>query len=149
MNKLMAVLLSTCTLLLLAGCPKHGPNGNPPDGKVCGGLLGKLCPDGQYCRYAADANCGIADATGICQPKPETCTVEYIPICGCDGKTYGTPCMAAQAGVSVKHDGPCTKMCGGIANIQCPDGLNCVDDPDDDCNPTQGGADCSGICVKP
>ena len=39
-------------------------------------------------------------------------------------------------------------MCGGIAGFLCPDGMKCIDDPSDDCDPTQGGADCPGICVK-
>lgn len=38
-------------------------------------------------------------------------------------------------------------MCGGFAGIACPAGLVCVDDPRDSCDPTQGGADCSGVCV--
>jgi len=38
-------------------------------------------------------------------------------------------------------------FCGGIAAFLCPDGLTCVDDPTDDCDPTMGGADCGGICV--
>ncbi|MCE3256784.1 MAG: hypothetical protein K0Q64_867 [Nitrobacter vulgaris] len=40
------------------------------------------------------------------------------------------------------------KMCGGIANIPCPKGENCEDDPSDTCDPTKGGADCPGICVS-
>lgn len=40
------------------------------------------------------------------------------------------------------------QMCGGIAGFPCPAGKTCVDDPSDNCDPTQGGADCSGICVK-
>jgi hypothetical protein len=40
-------------------------------------------------------------------------------------------------------------FCGGIANFPCPGGLTCVDDPDDDCDPLKGGADCGGICVGP
>lgn len=36
--------------------------------------------------------------------------------------------------------------CGGFAGLECPDGLVCVDDPDDDCDPKHGGADCGGIC---
>jgi hypothetical protein len=40
------------------------------------------------------------------------------------------------------------QMCGGIAGFQCPAGKTCVDDPGDDCDPTRGGADCSGICVS-
>ncbi|HKX53529.1 MAG TPA: Kazal-type serine protease inhibitor domain protein [Nitrosospira sp.] len=40
------------------------------------------------------------------------------------------------------------QMCGGIAGFPCPEGKKCVDDPSDNCDPTRGGADCSGICVK-
>ncbi len=40
------------------------------------------------------------------------------------------------------------QMCGGIAAFPCPEGMKCVDDPTDDCDPTKGGADCAGICVK-
>lgn len=39
------------------------------------------------------------------------------------------------------------KMCGGIAGIQCDEGQDCVDDPNDSCDPMNGGADCSGICI--
>jgi hypothetical protein len=40
------------------------------------------------------------------------------------------------------------QMCGGIAGFPCPAGKTCVDDPSDNCDPTRGGADCSGICVS-
>ncbi|KAF2463130.1 uncharacterized protein BDR25DRAFT_246289, partial [Lindgomyces ingoldianus] len=39
--------------------------------------------------------------------------------------------------------------CGGFAGLPCPDGLKCVDDPRDDCDPKHGGADCIGVCVGP
>jgi hypothetical protein len=38
------------------------------------------------------------------------------------------------------------KRCGGFAGIPCPNGLICIDDPRDDCDPKTGGADCIGIC---
>ena len=38
-------------------------------------------------------------------------------------------------------------MCGGLAAIPCPEGFACVDDPNDDCDPATGGADCSGVCL--
>jgi hypothetical protein len=57
----------------------------------------------------------------------------------------GYQCM----GDALAYDGPgsCVQFCGGIAAIQCHDSaLSCVDNPDDDCDPTHGGADCGGIC---
>lgn len=38
-------------------------------------------------------------------------------------------------------------MCGGIAGLPCQAGFVCVDDATDSCDPTAGGADCSGVCV--
>ena len=39
------------------------------------------------------------------------------------------------------------RRCGGITGKPCPKGLVCIDDPNDDCDPDNGGADCGGICV--
>jgi len=38
------------------------------------------------------------------------------------------------------------QFCGGIAGFGCPDGKVCVDNPHDDCDPANGGADCGGVC---
>lgn len=40
-----------------------------------------------------------------------------------------------------------TIRCGGFAGLPCPDGLSCVDDASDACDPLSGGADCMGVCV--
>ncbi len=40
------------------------------------------------------------------------------------------------------------QFCGGFANLPCPEGYVCVDDPKDNCDPNNGGADCGGICVR-
>lgn len=36
--------------------------------------------------------------------------------------------------------------CGGLAGTKCPKNKICIDDLTDDCDPTKGGRDCSGIC---
>lgn len=39
-------------------------------------------------------------------------------------------------------------FCGGIGGLPCPlAGQTCVDSPNDGCDPKEGGADCSGVCV--
>jgi hypothetical protein len=41
---------------------------------------------------------------------------------------------------------PPSVFCGGIAGIACPGRGQCVDNPNDMCDPKAGGADCGGIC---
>ena len=77
------------------------------EGAFCGGIAGVQCPEGEFCNFPIEAQCGAADQGGTCQAKPEVCTLQYDPVCGCDDKTYGNACAAAGAGVSIAHDGEC------------------------------------------
>jgi hypothetical protein len=98
-----------------------------------------------YCKFRE----GSCAGRGVCAKRPAICTKIFDPVCACDGRTYPNACMAATAGVSIVHEGGCAprRVCGGLANVPCPKSSVCIDDPTDTCDPTQGGSDCSGICV--
>ena len=103
------------------------PQEPPPD--PCAGVR---CRAGTHCEVVDDgALCAPDEPVNPCAavlcPAPSTCDVV-------DGKAVCTP---------IEASGP---FCGGIAAFPCPGAGSCVDNPNDDCDPARGGADCGGIC---
>lgn len=113
----------------------------PDEPKVfCGGIAGFPCPGEGTCVDDPDDDCdpnhGGADCGGMCECAK---TGECKPGSRWDPSPEVCACVADQPKV----------FCGGIAGFPCPGGGKCLDDPSDDCDPKNGGADCGGMCVCP
>lgn len=82
--------------------------GQPPTAKRCGGVAGVKCGSGEYCEFEPQT-CRVADREGVCAEMPKNCTMDFTPVCGCDGNTYGNACQAAMKGQSIEAQGECPK----------------------------------------
>jgi hypothetical protein len=69
------------------------------------------CPLNSYCAK----NLGDCYGQGGCLEKPVFCPYVWDPVCGCDGVTYASTCVAAAAGVNIAHTGKCR-------DTRCDDG---------------------------
>ena len=79
------------------------------------------CATGWYCFMDA----GLCAGGGSCQKTPDGCGGVYDPVCGCDGVTYSSSCMAAAAGANVAYPGLCK---GCTDNSQCAGADYCAKD---------------------
>lgn len=129
--------------------------------RPCGGLIGDTCPAGYGCVDDPNDDCSPdssgADCPGVCEPaRPPQCTADEdcVHILGgctpCPDGTFACPHSECRDGMCALLIDACVTpgFCGGIAGFPCPPGSTCVDDPRDDCDPTTGGADCGGMCVR-
>lgn len=150
---------ATCRLLANAGygavlpsdacTPPPPPPPPPASGPLyCGGPDAVTCPTGMVCDRT-DALCSATAPVGRCMPAETTCDDDGMPVCGCDGVTYGSECARRVAGMVKMRDGACDPpptACGN-ADGDCPSGMFC-DYPQGDCGEGQAGV-CRPMRAEP
>jgi len=90
--------------------------------------------------------------TAVCDNNNHTCEVLLPDEIQCGGFMTnphacppGWECVGPD--LALDGTGECAQVCGGFGDRPCPAGQTCEDNPYDDCDPSAGGADCSGICL--
>jgi hypothetical protein len=75
------------------------------EGDTCGGVTGAQCAKDLWCEPMPGL-CGTP-LVGTCARAPAFCTMDYNPVCGCDGKTHSNDCVRRNAKAGLRHVGAC------------------------------------------
>jgi len=148
--------------------PKPPADDPAPSGPFCGGIAGIQCPGAGRCTDNPNDGCdpqrGGADCGGLCvcdalakcaagnvfDSSPDVCSCVPDPAadpCAAVRCAAGTHCEAPDGKAVCTPDVPTGPFCGGFAGFACPGFGECVDNPNDGCDPNNGGADCGGNCA--
>jgi hypothetical protein len=104
---------------------QSGGGGGAGGAKVCGGITGATCDTalGEFCNFG-NGQCGAGDQQGHCDLSGGgVCTQQVV--CGCDGNTYSSACMAHANGVDIMSTTSCIPGNGG-ANAPCAADTDCM-----------------------
>ncbi len=79
-------------------------------GGRCGPIRNGACDSGLFCDHKP-GTCKLIGGTGKCVQIPAVCPEAkpniVLPVCGCNGTTYGNDCERIKAMQQKAHNGPC------------------------------------------
>jgi hypothetical protein len=102
-----------------------------------------------FAATAASADQPTACSQPFVAKRPSVCPQLLLPVCGCDGVTYGNACEAMHEGVAVAFQGACSppvvgagEVCGGALDpVACDEGLSCR-------RPAGASRVAKGVCAR-
>jgi hypothetical protein len=96
---------------VLAGClSRREPADRDAAERACAAQ--GACGLAEYCAFQPSL-CGKGKRPGRCRPSPPACEAPLSPVCGCDGRVYGSECAAHAAGVDLAAAGGCQERVPG------------------------------------
>ena len=106
-GKSICIGVAIAAAVLLGGIGGAGAVGV---GGICGPILNGACDPGLFCDHTP-GTCALIGGTGKCVRVPAVCPLAeskvLLPVCGCNGKTYGNDCERIKAMAQKAHNGAC------------------------------------------